>query len=148
MIEIRQMQLDDLEQVMEIENENFSVPWTETGFFTFLIREDTLFLVAQEEEKILGYCGVVMVQDEGDITNVAVKKNRQNQGVGKKLMEELVKYTEQEGVTRLFLEVRASNEPAIHLYQNMRFVQTGIRKNYYEEPREDGIMMMREYTAR
>ena len=148
MIEIRQMQLDDLEQVMEIENENFSVPWTETGFFTFLIREDTLFLVAQEGEKILGYCGVVMVQDEGDITNVAVKKNRQNQGVGKKLMEELVKYTEQEGVTRLFLEVRASNEPAIHLYQNMGFVQTGIRKNYYEEPREDGIMMMKEYTAR
>ncbi|MDY4669495.1 MAG: ribosomal protein S18-alanine N-acetyltransferase [Oliverpabstia sp.] len=148
MIEIRQMQLDDLEQVMEIENENFSVPWTETGFFTFLIREDTLFLVAQEGEEILGYCGVVMVQDEGDITNVAVKKNRQNQGVGKKLMEELVKYTEQEGVTRLFLEVRASNEPAIHLYQNMGFVQTGIRKNYYEEPREDGIMMMREYTAR
>lgn len=148
MIEIRQMQLDDLEQVMEIENENFSVPWTETGFFTFLIREDTLFLVAQEGEKILGYCGVVMVQDEGDITNVAVKKNRQNQGVGKKLMEELVKYTEQEGVTRLFLEVRASNEPAIHLYQNMGFVQTGIRKNYYEEPREDGIMMMRECAAR
>lgn len=148
MIEIRQMQLDDLEQVMEIENENFSVPWTETGFFTFLIREDTLFLVAQEGEEILGYCGVVMVQDEGDITNVAVKKNRQNQGVGKKLMEELVKYTEQEGVTRLFLEVRASNEPAIHLYRNMGFVQTGIRKNYYEEPREDGIMMMREYTAR
>ena len=63
-------------------------------------------------------------------------------------MEELVKYTEQEGVTRLFLEVRASNEPAIHLYQNMGFVQTGIRKNYYEEPREDGIMMMRECAAR
>lgn len=144
MMEIRQMQLDDLEQVMEIENENFSVPWTETGFFTFLIREDTLFLVAQEKEEILGYCGVVMVQDEGDITNVAVKKSWQNQGVGKKLMEELVKPTEQEGVARLFLEVRASNEPALRLYRNMGFVQTGIRKNYYEEPREDGIVMMRE----
>lgn len=144
MMEIRQMQLDDLEQVMEIENENFSVPWTETGFFTFLIREDTLFLVAQEKEEILGYCGVVMVQDEGDITNVAVKKSWQNQGVGKKLMEELVKSTEQEGVARLFLEVRASNEPALRLYRNMGFVQTRIRKNYYEEPREDGIVMMRE----
>lgn len=144
MMEIRQMQLDDLEQVMEIENENFSVSWTETGFFTFLIREDTLFLVAQEKKEILGYCGVVMVQDEGDITNVAVKKSWQNQGVGKKLMEELVKSTEQEGVARLFLEVRASNEPALRLYRNMGFVQTGIRKNYYEEPREDGIVMMRE----
>ena len=72
------MQLDDLEQVMKIENENFSRPWTETGFFTFLIRQDTLFLIAAEGEEILGYCGVVMVQDEGDITNVSVKKDRQN----------------------------------------------------------------------
>ena len=70
------MQLDDLEQVMKIENENFSRPWTETGFFTFLIRQDTLFLIAAEGEEILGYCGVVMVQDEGDITNVSVKKRQ------------------------------------------------------------------------
>ena len=88
MTEIREMQLDDLEQVMEIENENFSRPWTETGFFTFLIRQDTLFLVAEEDEEILGYCGVVMVQDEGDITNVSVKKRqtkpryRQTSGTG------------------------------------------------------------------
>ena len=63
-MKIREMQLDDLEQVMKIENENFSRPWTETGFFTFLIRQDTLFLIAAEGEEILGYCGVVMVQDE------------------------------------------------------------------------------------
>ena len=89
MIKIREMQLDDLEQVMTIEEANFSVPWTETGFFTFLLREDTLFLVAEEGEKILGYCGVVTVQDEGDITNVAVEKNSQNQGIGEKLLEEM-----------------------------------------------------------
>ena len=59
-MKIREMQLDDLEQVMKIENENFSRPWTETGFFTFLIRQDTLFLIAAEGEEILGYCGVVM----------------------------------------------------------------------------------------
>ena len=82
------MQLDDLEQVMKIENENFSRPWTETGFFTFLIRQDTLFLIAAEGEEILGYCGVVMVQDEGDITNVSVKKDRQNHGTGKLLVQE------------------------------------------------------------
>ena len=55
-MKIREMQLDDLEQVMKIENENFSRPWTETGFFTFLIRQDTLFLIAAEGEEILGYC--------------------------------------------------------------------------------------------
>lgn len=85
------MQLDDLEQVMKIENENFSRPWTETGFFTFLIRQDTLFLIAAEGEEILGYCGVVMVQDEGDITNVSVKKDRQNHGTGKLLVQELIR---------------------------------------------------------
>ena len=109
MIKIREMQLDDLEQVMIIEEANFSVPWTETGFFTFLLREDTLFLVAEEGEKILGYCGVVTVQDEGDITNVAVEKNSQNQGIGKKLLEEMFQRTQKAGVCRLFLEVRAGN---------------------------------------
>ena len=122
------MQLDDLEQVMTIEEANFSVPWTETGFFTFLLREDTLFLVAEEGEKILGYCGVVTVQDEGDITNVAVEKNSQNQGIGKKLLEEMFQRTQKAGVCRLFLEVRAGNAAALHLYEKMGFVQMGIRK--------------------
>lgn len=144
MIKIREMQLDDLEQVMTIEEANFSVPWTETGFFTFLLREDTLFLVAEEGEKILGYCGVVTVQDEGDITNVAVEKNSQNQGIGKKLLEEMFQRTQKAGVCRLFLEVRAGNAAALHLYEKMGFVQMGVRKNYYEQPVEDGVVMMRE----
>lgn len=144
MIKIREMQLDDLEQVMTIEEANFSVPWTETGFFTFLLREDTLFLVAEEGEKILGYCGVVTVQDEGDITNVAVEKNSQNQGIGKKLLEEMFQRTQKAGVCRLFLEVRAGNAAALHLYEKMGFVQTGIRKKYYEQPVEDGVVMKRE----
>lgn len=144
MIKIREIQLDDLEQVMTIEEANFSVPWTETGFFTFLLREDTLFLVAEEGEKILGYCGVVTVQDEGDITNVAVEKNSQNQGIGKKLLEEMFQRTQKAGVCRLFLEVRAGNAAALHLYEKMGFVQMGIRKNYYEQPVEDGVVMMRE----
>lgn len=144
MIKIREMQLDDLKQVMTIEEANFSVPWTETGFFTFLLREDTLFLVAEEGEKILGYCGVVTVQDEGDITNVAVEKNSQNQGIGKKLLEEMFQRTQKAGVCRLFLEVRAGNAAALHLYEKMGFVQTGIRKNYYEQPVEDGVVMKRE----
>lgn len=143
MIEVREMQLDDLEAVMAIENENFSKPWTETGFFSFLIREDTLFLVACEAEEILGYCGVVMVQDEGDITNVAVAGGRQNQGIGKLLMKALIEKTEQAGVRHLFLEVRVSNLHAVHLYEEMGFMEIGLRKNYYEAPIEDGIVMKR-----
>lgn len=143
MVQIREMQLDDLEEVMEIENDSFSKPWTETGFFSFLIRNDTLFLVAEENDSICGYCGVVMAADEGDITNVAVAKQCRNQGIGGMLIVELIHRTEEVGVSRLFLEVRASNQPAIHLYQKMGFEQNGKRKNYYESPVEDALLMMR-----
>ena len=129
---------------MPIEQENFSVPWTENGFFSFLLRQDALFLVAEEEEQILGYCGVILVPDEGDITNVSVKKNRQGQGIGKLLMQELIERSAKAGVTRLFLEVRRSNEAAIHLYERLGFKRDGIRKGYYEEPTEDAVLMSRQ----
>ena len=103
MVTIREMQIDDLEQVMRIEEENFSVPWTETGFFSFLIREDTLFLVAEEAKEILGYCGVVTASGEGDITNVAVKRSRQKEGIGGRMLAELLARLEGAGVGTLFL---------------------------------------------
>ncbi len=144
MIQIREMQFDDLDQVMEIENACFSVPWTETGFFTFLIRNDTLFLVAEEDEKIYGYCGIVMVPDEGDITNIAVEKSMRKRGIGKMLMEALIEESAKRGVNKIYLEVRASNEPAIRLYEKMGYVVNGRRKNYYDDPKEDAILMMHE----
>ena len=73
---LREMLVDDLDQVMEIETDLFHVPWTKEGFFTFLTREDAMFLVVEEKGKILGYCGLLMVLDEGDITNVAVRRDR------------------------------------------------------------------------
>lgn len=146
MIEIREMQFDDLESVMEIENANFSKPWTETGFFTFLIRDDTLFLVAAEDDHILGYCGIVMIQEEGDITNVSVAKNVQNMGIGQRLMEELLMRTKEKGIQKIFLEVRESNQQAIHVYEKIGFKQISIRKNYYESPVENGLVML--YVAK
>ena len=119
---IREMQLDDLEQVIVLEQDFFSVPWTENGFFSFLIREDALFLVAEEDGEILGYCGVLMVLDEGDITNVAVDRKRQGKGIGKKLIQGLIKKTVQAGVTRLHLEVRPSNaaRPSFSYHLSLR----------------------------
>lgn len=144
---VREMIWDDLDQVMVIENENFSVPWTETGFFTYLMREDALFLVAEdEEENILGYCGVIMVIGEGDITNVSVKKELQGQGIGKALLQELICQTVSRGVHTLFLEVRESNVAALALYEKQGFVRMGVRKNYYTDPVEDGITMSRKHS--
>lgn len=144
---IREMTWDDLNQVMVIERENFSVPWTETGFFTYLMREDALFLVAEDDdENILGYCGVIIAVDEGDITNVSVKKDKQGQGIGSALVKELITKTVSRGVRTLFLEVRKSNAAAQALYEKMGFVHMGIRKNYYTDPVEDGITMSRKHS--
>lgn len=143
---IREMTFEDLDQVMIIERENFSVPWTEEGFFTYLLRMDALFLVAEEADRVLGYCGVIMAADEGDITNVSVKKGCQGRGIGSALVTELIQRTGQAGINTLFLEVRAGNRTALSLYEKMGFEHMGIRKGYYTNPTEDAVTMSRKYS--
>lgn len=145
---VREMTWDDLEQVVEIENENFSVPWTETGFLTYLMRSDALFLVAEdvEKEQIAGYCGIIMAADEGDITNVSVKKDLQRQGIGTMLIRELSSRIKDLGIQTIFLEVRESNASALRLYEKQGFERMGVRKNYYTDPTEDAITMSRKLS--
>lgn len=147
-ITVREMTWDDLDQVMVIENENFSVPWTEMGFFTYLMRSDALFLVAEDEEteEIAGYCGIIMAADEGDITNVSVKKSLQGKGIGTMLVEELAKRMLEQEIKMIFLEVRQSNKAALALYEKQGFEHMGIRKNYYSDPVEDAITMSRKLS--
>ena len=115
---LREMLVDDLDQVMEIEEELFSVPWTKEGFLTFLMKENAMFLVVEEKGRILGYCGLLTVLDEGDVTNVAVRRDRQREGIGNFLMESMIRLAEERGITMIHLEVRAGNETAIRLYAN------------------------------
>ncbi|MDO4308856.1 MAG: ribosomal protein S18-alanine N-acetyltransferase [Eubacteriales bacterium] len=140
---LREMTVDDLDQVMEIEQDLFHVPWTREGYFTFLTRKDAMFLVVEEKGQILGYCGLLMVLDEGDVTNVAVRRDRQKEGIGNFLMESLVRLSEGLGVRTIHLEVRESNEGAVRLYERIGFRRDGIRKKYYENPVEDAILMTR-----
>lgn len=140
---IREMEVTDMEQVMSIERELFSVPWSENGLFSFLLRQDALFLVAEEKENILGFCGILMAMDEGDIVKIGVMQKMQGQGIGKKLLDALIRKAGERGVSSIYLEVRAGNQAAVRLYQSFGFRQTGIRKDYYEHPREDGITMHR-----
>ena len=116
---------------MEIEQDLFHVPWTKEGFFTFLTRDDAMFLVVEEKEKILGYCGLLMVLDEGDITNVAVRRDRQKEGIGAFLMQSLIRLAAEREVTTIHLEVRVG------------FTGDGIRKAYYSDPVEDALLMTR-----
>ena len=143
MVTIRQMEIPDLDQVLPIEEANFSTPWTANGFFTFLIREDALFLTAEEDGEILGYCGIILSLDEGEITNVCVREDCRKRGIGQMLMEGLIRETKKAGVRVWHLEVRQSNESAIRLYEKLGFVQDGLRKGYYEAPKEDAVLMSR-----
>lgn len=140
---IREMQVEDLDQVIALEEELFSVPWTKEGFFSFLLRDNTLFLVVEEKEQILGYCGVMLVLDEGEITNVAVSAKRQREGIGQFLLEGLFLLLRERGIRVLHLEVRESNQTALRLYERVGFQRDGLRRNYYTDPVEDAVLMSR-----
>mgnify|MGYP000037221699 CR=1 FL=1 len=126
---LREMLVDDLDQVMKIENELFSPPWTKEGFFTYLTRKDAMFLVVEEKGEILAYCGLIMVLDEGDITNVAVRPDRQKEGIGHFLTDSLIRLAEQQGVTTIHLEVRTGNGTASVFMKEWDLQKTGSARN-------------------
>lgn len=139
---IRKMEARDVSGVAKIEQENFSMPWSEKAFMDSLSQEEALFLVAEEEDRVLGYIGIYLSFEEGEITNVSVDSSSRNKGVGSELVEQLKKEAQARGTEKIFLEVRVSNEPAIRLYEKQGFEQVGCRKNFYEKPREDAWVMM------
>lgn len=146
---IRRMTEDDLKQIMVIEEENFSVPWSEKSFREMLLRPEAVFLVAERpsedtgEKKILGYAGAVMAMDSGDITNIAVLGHYKQKGIASVLLDHLIHETIAAGVKNLFLEVREHNIPALRLYQKAGFVESGRRRGYYDKPKEDALIMVR-----
>ena len=144
MIQIRLMRQEDLDSVAQIEQETFSMPWSREGFASSLGRKDTLYLSAFSDGELAGYCGLLQVLDEGEITNVAVKKCFRGQKIASMLMAELLKKGNDRGITFFVLEVRKSNKYAIRLYEKAGFLQAGNRKNFYEKPIEDAVIMCKQ----
>lgn len=138
---IRNMQESDLAQVAEIEKQIFSLPWSLESFRESMMLEHTIYLVAEEQGKVMGYCGMYRVFNEGEIVNVAVANEYRRCGVAKELLERLFEESAALKVDNFFLEVRESNEPAITLYKKLGFIEAGIRKNFYEKPTENAIFM-------
>ena len=141
MIEIRNMEIDDIEAVIEMDTAIFPDPWSETGLFTYLIREDTVFLTAWADNALAGYCGAQTAADEADIITVAVSETMRGKGLGKQLLSELIGKVQEKGAENIYLEVRVGNEPAKALYRSAGFTENGIRKNYYSDPKEDALNM-------
>ncbi len=137
---IRRMKLDDIQAVADIEKQCFSQPWSEKSFEDSISREDTIFLVC-EEEVITGYIGMYLSFDEASITNVAVLPDFRKKGCGQQLVVAAKEAAKEAGSECIFLEVRVSNTPAISLYKRNGFEELGIRKKFYEHPIEDAIIM-------
>lgn len=137
----REMLVEDLDQVVDIEQKLFSVPWTKEGFLTYLMKKDTMFFVVEEKERILGYCSMLTVLDEGDILNVAVRSDRQKEGIGQFLVDSMLRMAEMQGIRLVHLEVRQGNGTARRLYQRLGFKEDGLRRDYYENPVENAVLM-------
>ena len=146
-LEIRRLEAKDVPEVAVIERENFSSPWKEESFYEVLEKKETIYLVAAGEEEIKGYIGMWTVLDGGEITQVSVKKECEGRHIGRRLMEAIEMEGQKAGVSSFFLEVRKSNAAAIHLYESCGFSSQGIRKNFYERPKEDGILMKKEAAS-
>ena len=139
----REMLVEDLDQVVDIEQNLFSVPWTKEGFLTYLMKKDTMFFVVEEKERILGYCSMMTVLDEGDILNVAVRSDRQKEGIGQFLVDSMLRMAEMQGIRLVHLEVRQGNGTARRLYQRLGFKEDGLRRDYYENPVENAVLMIK-----
>ena len=145
MLTVRQMEEADLGSVARIETSIFSKPWSEEGFRDSLKLPNTVYLVAEQDGSIAGYIGMLCVLDEGEITNVAVAEGFRRQGIGERLLSSLLQAGRKEGVDSFTLEVRESNSSARRLYRKLGFQEEGIRKNFYEKPTEDAILMWKRF---
>lgn len=142
---IRKMESRDLPQVAAIEKSLFSDPWSENAFRDTLDQKEADFIVAvSEQEEVIGYCGAYRALDEAEIVNVAIRKGDQNRGAGAKMVQSLIEEEEKNGVCIFILEVRESNLSAQRCYEKLGFKGIGIRKNFYDCPRENALIMQME----
>ncbi len=140
---LRRMSAEDVAEVAALEAENFSRPWSAAAFEGLLSDENYIVLVLREAEMLAGYCVLLCAGEEADITNVCTAAPVRGQGVATALLTALMKEGSARAVKQYFLEVRQGNQAARALYKKLGFQETGIRKDYYEEPRENAVLMKR-----
>lgn len=130
-----------MDSIMEIERECFSIPWSENSIRFELASADAIFPVAVEDGQVLGFGILHKIGDEGELFNLVVSEERRGEGIGAALLDAALLQAKGMGVEKVYLEVRRSNTPARKLYESRGFAVCGMRKNYYEEPREDAMLM-------
>ena len=133
-------------QIAALEKLCFTDPWSENSVRSELSNPLSLWLVAEEDGKVIGYVGSQSVPPEADVMNLAVAPDHRKRGIGRKLMTELIAELRNSGITALFLEVRVGNMPAQNLYRSLGFAEVGRRPKYYVNPTEDALILRKELT--
>jgi [ribosomal protein S18]-alanine N-acetyltransferase len=141
-LSFRYMKEEDLDRIMIIEKESFTLPWSREAFYNELHHNQyAVYIILEEKGEPIGYCGVWIVVDEAHITNIAILPQYRGRRLGEALLRKVMETSKQMGATSMTLEVRVSNLPARNLYRKLGFQDGGIRKNYYTDNGEDGIVM-------
>lgn len=138
---LRLMNLSDVDAVHALECECFEDPWTREAFEAECRNHLARYYLVVTEESVVGYCGLWKVVDEGHITNLCIAPNHRKKGLGNWMMRRVFDMAKAEDILNLTLEVRASNEKAIRLYETLGFSSAGLRKAYYENNGEDALIM-------
>lgn len=141
------MTVEDIDAVLKIEQEAFSLPWTYDAFVQEMTTNlHAYYVVAETNDKqIVGFCGMWLVIDESHITNVAVTEKVKGQGIGEGLMREAIRVSKEHEVVVMTLEVRVNNTIAQNLYRKLDFQNGGIRRGYYTDTNEDALVMWVEF---
>lgn len=137
-----------IEQLLAIERTSFSAPWTLDDYLTEVARPIAHIVVVTDGDTLLGYAGFWQVMEVAEVNNVAVAEEFRGQGIGKMLMAGLLDLAALLGCEQVHLEVRAGNAGAIALYDGLGFSRVGLRPDYYDNPREDAVLMTCEVGGR
>lgn len=141
-VSVRLMTVQDIDAVVEIERESFTLPWSAEAFRNELrYNQFAHYLVLEVDKRPAGYGGMWVIIDEAHVTNIAVKPGYRKQGYGERILRELINTAVYLGAKKMTLEVRVSNWPARHLYEKLGFRATGVRKGYYSDNQEDALIM-------
>ena len=142
-MEIRRSRPDDATAISEMENEIFSDPWSQKDIFSYICSETGMCFTALDDGKVIGYIIGRKIPPEGEIYRIAVHPDRRQRGVGYRLLSYGLKTELGEGVESVFLEVRSKNTAARALYKAYGFSEIGVRRNYYQNPSDDAIVMIK-----
>ena len=140
-LQIKPLTEEYVDQVCVLEEEAFSMPWHRESFLEMILNKDACYLVGLMEEEVIASCGLRNIVGDGEITNVVTKSSARGRGIGEQMLLKLLEEGTAMGVEAFTLEVRKSNNAAIHLYEKLGFVTEGVRKNFYEDPTEDALIM-------